>query len=495
MLAFCASLLAYIPDAKYFNPEIGARPVEPDYTPVMISGADLAGAMLGMLFLTLGLAACGAVALWTVRQDRTLLWFGVLTLLYGIRLIARSQLVHLVIPLPTGTWRAAEDVITYLILVPAALLVSEALAARRRDLLRYVWMIDLVCAFVAIAWDAAVGESGAAMPLNRALVVGNIAVAAVAVALETRHHSWTRDGWIVLAGAAFFATVAILENVRGGRLGFDPEPLAMLFLIGCIGYVVVNRVVQSERRIAAVRRELETARQIQRSILPKRPPSVEGLSIAAHYDSMAEVAGDFYDFVVTPSGQLGVLVADVSGHGVPAAIVASMVKIALAVQEGEIVDPGGVLMRMNRALCGRFELAYVTATFALIDSAARTLTYASAGHPSPLLVRANGRIDSLDERGIVLGFVPDANYSSTTVQDLAAGDRLVFYTDGITEASRGDGEFFGDRQFQDVLTGGRSEPAERFLATLVDRARQWTGADFEDDVTIVIVDWIRGLAT
>ena len=171
-----------------------------------------------------------------------------------------------------------------------------------------------------------------------------------------------------------------------------------------------------------------------------------------------------------------------------------MVKIALAVQEGEIADPGSVLMRMNRALCGRFELAYVTATFALIDAAARTLTYASAGHPSPLLVRANGRIDSLDERGIVLGFVPDASYSSTTVQNLAAGDRLVFYTDGITEASRGDGEFFGDRQFHDVLTGGRSEPAERFLATLVDRARQWAGADFEDDVTIVVVDWIRGSA-
>jgi serine phosphatase RsbU (regulator of sigma subunit) len=265
----------------------------------------------------------------------------------------------------------------------------------------------------------------------------------------------------------------------------------MVILVACLGYVVVNRVFQTERRVAAVGRELETARQIQRSILPKSPPVIDGLSIAAHYDSMAEVAGDFYDFVVTPSGQLGVLVADVSGHGVPAAIVASMVKIALAVQEGEIEDPGLVLTRMNRALCGRFELAYVTATFALIDPTARTLTYAAAGHPSPLLVRAVGRVESLDERGTVLGFLPDARYTSTTVRDLAGGDRLVFYTDGITEASRGDGEFFGDRQFRDVLTVGVSQSTDRFLATLIDRARQWTGADFEDDVTVVVVDWTR----
>jgi len=457
-----------------------------------VSVADLAGAMLGMLFLTLGLATGAAAALRTVRRDRTLLWFSVFTSLYGLRLIARNDLVQAVSPVSEGTWNAAADVITYVILVVGALLASAALAGGRRGVLRYIWILDLVGACVAVAWDIGVGRSGAAMPLNRALVIGSIAVAVVSVTLDTRHRRWTRDGWIVLAGASLFAAVAVVENVRAGLLGrVDPEPFAMLILVTCLGYVVVSRVFQTERRVAAVGRELETARQIQRSILPKRPPAVAGLSIAAHYHSMTEVAGDFYDFVVTPSGQLGVLVADVSGHGVPAAIVASMVKIALAVQEGEITDPGLVLTRMNRALCGRFELAYVTATFALIDPAARTLTYAAAGHPSPLLVRAMGGVESLDERGMVLGFLPDASYASATVRDLAPGDRLVFYTDGITEASRSDGEFFGDRQFRDVLMIGLSQPADPFLATLIERARQWTGADFEDDVTVVVVDWTR----
>jgi phosphoserine phosphatase RsbU/P len=178
----------------------------------------------------------------------------------------------------------------------------------------------------------------------------------------------------------------------------------------------------------------------------------------------------------------------VSGHGVPAAIVASMVKIALAVQEGEVADPGAVLTRMNRALCGRFELAYVTAVFALIDPAARTLTYASAGHPSPLLLRGNGRVESLDERGMVLGFLPEATYTSAVVRDIGSGERLVFYTDGITEAARPDGEFFGDRQFERLLAGSQAQTTDGFMATLVDSARRWVGADFADDVTVVLVD-------
>ena len=456
----------------------------------MIPAADLLGTMLGTLFLTLGLTAGAAAAVRSARQDRTLLWFGVFTFLYGLRLIVRSHLVQAVVSLPKRACDTTADVITYVILVAAALLASAALGGGRRGYLRYLWMIDLAGAATAIAWDVAAGRTGAAMPLNRVLVVGNIVAAVVSVALDTRRHTWTRDGWIVLSGAAVFAAVAVVQNVRHDLLGpVDTEPLAMLLLMACVGYVVVSRVFQTERRVAAVGRELETARQIQRSILPKHPPAVHGLSIATHYDSMAEVAGDFYDFVVTPSGQLGVLVADVSGHGVPAALVASMVKIALAVQD-EMADPGLVLTRMNRALCGRFELAYVTATFALIDPRARTLTYAAAGHPAPLLVRADGHVDSLDERGMVLGFLPDAPYASATVHDLRAGDRLVFYTDGITEASRTDGEFFGDRQFHEALTIGLSQPADRFLAALIDRARRWTGADFADDVTVVVVDCV-----
>jgi sigma-B regulation protein RsbU (phosphoserine phosphatase) len=166
-----------------------------------------------------------------------------------------------------------------------------------------------------------------------------------------------------------------------------------------------------------------------------------------------------------------------------------MVKIALAVQEGEVDNPGAVLTRMNRALCGRFELAYVTAVFAVIDPAAGTVTYASAGHPSPIVIRRGARIESLDERGMVLGFLPDATYTSARVDKLVAGDRIVFHTDGITEAEGTGGEFYGDRRFHSRLAAGPAQPTQAFVDALVSEARGWVGAPFADDVTVVVVDW------
>jgi sigma-B regulation protein RsbU (phosphoserine phosphatase) len=453
------------------------------------AAAELIGAMLGTLFLTLGLAATGAATLRAERRDRALLWFGLATALYGLRLIVRSETVQDVATIDPVSWNRVEHVLTYIILVPGALLVESALPTERRDVLRHMWRANLVAAAAAIAIDVWIGRSGAAMPLNQAVVVANIVVALVLIALDARTRRLTRDAWTVLSGAAVFAALALYETIFGGV--FDPidlEPFAMLVVVGCLGYVVVKHVFHSERRMAAVGRELETARRIQQSILPNGVPSVPGLGIVTHYDSMSEVAGDLFDFVVTPSGQLGVLVADVSGHGVPAAIVASMVKIALAVQEADVSDPGVVLTRMNRALCGRFELAYVTAVFALIDPRAGTLTYASAGHPSPLVVRNGAKIQTLDDRGMVLGFLPEATYTSTVVRDVAAGDRVVFYTDGITEASRPDGEFYGDRRFQEQLLAGGRQRADSFMASLVADARGWADADFADDVTVVVVD-------
>jgi phosphoserine phosphatase RsbU/P len=206
---------------------------------------------------------------------------------------------------------------------------------------------------------------------------------------------------------------------------------------------------------------------------------------------MTEVAGDLFDFVVTSSGQLGVLVADVSGHGVPAAIIASMVKIGLATQREDIHDPGAVLSQLNRALYGQFELAYVTATFLLLDPAAGRLAYASAGHPPSVLARRSGTLARLDRGGMVLGFMPEMQYATTVVDGLAPGDRILLYTDGLTEASRDGGEFFGERQLDLSLTAFRDLPLDQFTPRLVDAARRWAGVPtgaLNDDVTIVVVE-------
>src|SRR5262249_4458624 len=149
------------------------------------------------------------------------------------------------------------------------------------------------------------------------------------------------------------------------------------------------------------------------------------------------------DVVALDDGGVAILVADVSGHGVPAALIASMVKVAFTSEINDTVDPGAILERMNKTLCGMFSRSYVTAACVIVRPGERTLQYALAGHPPPLLIGSqDGDAARLDERGIVLGFEPSATYSTTTVP-IASGARLVLYTDGVTETPGPDDDLFG----------------------------------------------------
>src|ERR1700723_3126740 len=143
---------------------------------------------------------------------------------------------------------------------------------------------------------------------------------------------------------------------------------------------------QLESQLLIIQREMDKARQIQLSILPFQIPPIQHLDIAARYVPMTSVAGDFYDFIVIDEKRIGILVADVSGHGMPAALISSMLKIALAGQTANALDPARVLDGLNQALCGKFEGHFVTAIYIVIDTEKRSITYAGAGHP-PLVVR------------------------------------------------------------------------------------------------------------
>ena len=197
---------------------------------------------------------------------------------------------------------------------------------------------------------------------------------------------------------------------------------------------------------------------------------------------------DFYDVVQVGPSAVGVLVADVSGHGIPAALVASMVKVAFHAQTERASDPAAVLSAMNEVLCRHLEHAYVTAVYAVIDTARGSITVTTAGHPPPLLQRFDGSAQRIDEaNGMILGFLPGVEYTSTCIEGLRDGDRLLLYTDGVSEARNRLGEFFDEARTAQWLSGIARSSAEAFAdAALTDLVR-WTGANgFEDDVTFVL---------
>jgi phosphoserine phosphatase RsbU/P len=253
---------------------------------------------------------------------------------------------------------------------------------------------------------------------------------------------------------------------------------------------------QLERQLEAIRSEMDSARQIQLSILPQTIPQIAGLEIAANYIPMTSVAGDFYDFALVDDHRIGVLVADVSGHGMPAALIASMLKIAFAAQAGQASDPVRVLAGLNQALHGKFQGHYVTAAYALIDTQNQTLCYAGAGHP-PLLVRegASGDVRSVLENGLFLGYFPNAAYSALEVP-FRKGDWLILYTDGIPEMMNAAEEQFGQARLEQYLKAHATTPVSAFNEGLLRHLAEWSGntsgQEPDDDVTLLAIQFQGG---
>ena len=246
---------------------------------------------------------------------------------------------------------------------------------------------------------------------------------------------------------------------------------------------------QLAQQLLTIQKELETARQIQMSILPSEIPKIDGLDIAARYVPMTSVAGDFYDFIVVDERHIGILVADVSGHGMPAALIASMLKIALAGQAAHAATPAQVLLGLNQALCGKFQHHYVTAAYLFVDMVKHTLTYAGAGHPPLLLWGGTSEgVRAVEENGLFLGKFEFARYSSVELP-LESGGWALLYTDGISETTNPSGIEFGTERFREFLAAERSTLADHFANRLLEELSLWSarGAseDLDDDITLV----------
>lgn len=275
-----------------------------------------------------------------------------------------------------------------------------------------------------------------------------------------------------------------------GAVDYIHKPFSPAIVMARVQTHLLLRGIREQlaHQLHTIQKELETARQIQLSILPAVIPKIEGLDIAARYIPMTSVAGDFYDFIEVDESHIGILVADVSGHGMPAALIASMLKIALAAQVPHASDPAQVLTGLNQALCGKFEQHYVTAAYLFVDMAKKTLTYAGAGHPPMLMWSTAAGVQGIEENGLFLGKFPWATYSSIE-KPLQVGDWCMLYTDGIPETANPAGVEFGTERFREFLAAEQSTSANQFVGRLLDELSRWAARgpdeELDDDITVV----------
>jgi len=246
-----------------------------------------------------------------------------------------------------------------------------------------------------------------------------------------------------------------------------------------------------ERAQSQIQAELGVARALQLAILPAAFPARAGCEGAARMIPATTMGGDFYDFIELPDGRIGLVMADVSGKGVPAAFFMAVARTNLRELAGHHADPGACLARANDALNAQNPLElFVTVFYCVVDAASGELRYANGGHNPPLLRHADGSVEALDgPGGLVLGVMPGVDYPAHTVR-LRRGDRLLLYTDGVTEAFNAAEEAYGVARLVAELSAHGDGPPAALIEHVCASVAAFAGAAAQsDDITLTALAW------
>ncbi len=274
---------------------------------------------------------------------------------------------------------------------------------------------------------------------------------------------------------------------------FDREQLPeLLWTSNLFGRATQNLVLADQVREAyeMVDHEMQVVGYIQRTLLPTQLPDIPTMNLATHYQTSQRAGGDYYDFFPLAAGKWGLLIADVSGHGTPAAVMMAVTHSIAHMYPGNSDSPGEMLKFLNGHLTKRYSSdmgGFITAFYGVYDPATLTLTYSSAGHNPPRVKPcAHGSVTSLDgARGLPLGVTAGQSYEDA-VHQLQPADQIVLYTDGITEAANADGKMFGISQLDRVLSQCRND-ANEVIAAILSALDKFTDAQPpSDDRTIVV---------
>lgn len=268
------------------------------------------------------------------------------------------------------------------------------------------------------------------------------------------------------------------------------DDLQVLMLLASQVAIIVEKAMLHDQLIEKKRLEaqLEVARQVQLSLLPEGDPALEGFDISGYNFSTEEVSGDYYDFVKVYDDHLGLVIADVSGKGVPASLLMAFLRASLrsAIRTG--YAPNVAMAKVNFLLWETIEPhQFVTAFYGMLDTTNRTLAFVNAGHNPPLILDRDGRARFIERGGLPLGMFRDTRYYEYYLP-IEGGQTLVLYTDGATEATNAAGEEYGRQRLVEAVREGRDRTARELIDYIYNEIYAWTGAaGASDDVTFVVI--------
>lgn len=271
---------------------------------------------------------------------------------------------------------------------------------------------------------------------------------------------------------------------------YSDDDLQVLLLLASQVAIIIEKVMLHEQLIEKKRLQgqLEVARQVQLELLPARDPELDGYDISAYNYPTEEVSGDYYDWVQIFEDQIGLVIADVSGKGVPAALLMAFLRASLRAATHIGYSPHISMAKVNYLLWESIERnQFVTAFYGILDATNKTLSYTNAGHNPPLLLDKDGNAKFIDKGSLPLGMFKDTRYHEYYLTT-EPGDVLVLYTDGVTEAQNPKGEEFGRQRLADAVRRSQQLSARELIAAVENEVLDWTGGvGATDDVTFFVI--------
>lgn len=386
----------------------------------------------------------------------------------------------------------------------------------RRFLVSQRLFIAVGLIFFAIVWITNWRGADFGVVLLYSVVVGNLTMLAMKRLAPLYTKRSFPSNWLMYLVCLFVvalasATVAVIllmlayrvprssfpaEFWRGGRVG-----VVVVLISGAAYHLYTETRAKLENRNIELQRtvdlgktqsqqqeqELGKAREIQEGLLPKQIPQIKGLETTGAWKPARIVGGDYFDVLKFNDARIGICIGDVVGKGITAALLMASLQATFRAFASDSVSAGKLLEKLNGVICSNIaEDKFITFCYCTIDAPGGKLTYANAGHCQPLLVRSSGETVPLDQGGPPLGIFPGRNYATGEAR-LEPGDRLVLYTDGLSEAMTSEEEEFGTQRLMELGKRNVARSAPDLLETIMKAVGDFSGNNFHDDLTLVVV--------